>query len=351
MAGADDGHGRRSRRAHWMVGAIVVKHSIVPLVAAVILALLTAPGIAEAQQTAKVQRVGYLRLGHPGPDPLVTAFEEALRKRGWVTGENVIIDYRYAEERYERLPTLATELVRLQPQVIVAVTTAGTLAAKDATSTVPIVTMGVADPVGQGLVASLARPAGNVTGFTDMPVETYAKQLQLLKDAIPRARRIALLTNPANAAWTSVGKAVVDAAPKLGIELQVLTARTPEEIEPAFRAMARGKVDALLVVDDATFFRQFGRLADLSIRYRLPSMCGNWNFANAGGLMNYSVNRIETVRQVAGYVDRILRGAVPAELPVEQPTRFSLVVNRKTAKALGVTIPSPLLLQADQIIE
>jgi putative tryptophan/tyrosine transport system substrate-binding protein len=307
-----------------------------------------APLDAGAQDVGKVYRIGYLGVGRPEDQPFRPVFEQALRDRGWVLGQNLVITYRFAEEKYDRLPALAAELVRVEPQVIVTVTTLGTLAAKNATSTIPIVMWGVGDPVGQGLVASFARPGGNVTGFTDTPSSGVAKQLHSLKEAVPRARRLALLTNPAN---QMLVKTVEDAAATLGVELQIVGVKGPEEIEPSFRAMAQVRVEGLLVMDDATFFRHLGRIAELALRQRLPTICGNWNYAKVGGLMNYSVNRADTVRQVAGYVDRLLRGARPADLPVEQPTKFDLVINFKTAKALGLTIPPSLLARADQIIE
>jgi putative ABC transport system substrate-binding protein len=329
----------------------VMTLSVVGLMAVLTLGLFATPPVALAQQAGKVNRIGYLRVGSPGGDPLTPVFEQALRERGWVTGENLVIEYRYAHGKYERLPALAAELVRLDPQVIVTVTVASAQAAKAVTSTIPVVMWGVGDPISAGLVTNLARPGGNVTGFTDAPFETYAKQLQLLKQAVPRARRFAFLVNPASPAVPLLVKTLKEAAKTLGIELQVIDARTPEAFESAFRTMAQARVEALLVADDATFFRHFGRLTELSLRHRLPTMCGNWSYATAGGLMNYSVDRANTVRQVAGYVDRLLRGANPAELPVEQPTKFILSINLKTAKALGVTIPSALLVQANEVIK
>jgi putative ABC transport system substrate-binding protein len=314
-------------------------------------ALLAAPLVAGAQPAGKVARIAYLRVGSAGGDPLTPVFEQALREHGWVTGQNLEIAYRYAEGRYERLPALASELVRLGPQVIVTVTASAALAAKAATSTIPVVMWGVGDPVGAGLVTSLARPGGNVTGFTDAALETYAKQLQLLKEAVPRARRVALLVNPANAGTPVLVKAIKEAATTLGVALQVVEVRAPAEFEPAFRVMTGARAEALAVADDSAFFPHLGRVAELARTHRLPTICGNWNFANAGGLMNYSVDRARTVRQVAGYVDRLLRGASPADLPVEQPSKLILAINLKTAKALGVTVPSPLLLRADQVIE
>jgi putative ABC transport system substrate-binding protein len=312
--------------------------------------LFTAPLPVQAQQAGKAYRIGYLKIsGSPAEDPLVPIFEQALRERGWITGKNLLITYRTADGKYDRLPSVAAELVRLDPRVIVAVSTSGTRAAKNATSTIPIVMWGVGDPIGRGLVASFGRPGGNVTGFTDASPDAYAKQLQLLVEAVPHARRIAYLTNPANQA--APVDAVKEAARTLGIELLIVGARGPEDFATAFRAMTQAKVDALLVSDDGVFFRQLGRLADLALRSRLPSMCGNWNYAAVGGLMNYSVDRADTVRKIAGYVDRLLRGAKPADLPVEQPTKFSFVINVKSAKALGLSIPAPLLLQAEQVIE
>jgi putative ABC transport system substrate-binding protein len=328
----------------------MMKVTVVKLVAALTLGLFAAPLVAGAQQAGKVHRIGYLTAGSRRPS--IQVFEQALRERGWVTGENLVIAYRDAEGKYERLPALATELVRLEPQVIVAVSTAAAQAAKGATSTIPIVMWGVSDPVGAGLIASLARPGGNVTGLTGtLAFETYTKQLQLLKEAVPRARRIAFLWNPANPAALPAIKVVKETAQKLGVELQVVDARAPEEFEPAFRTLTQARADALLVAQKSLFAIHFPRLADLSIKSRLPTISGLDGYAKAGGLMTYSVNQADTFRQVAGYVDRLLRGAIPAELPVEQPTKFEFVINLKTAKVLGVTIPRSLLLQADQVIE
>jgi ABC-type uncharacterized transport system substrate-binding protein len=329
---------------------VVVKVTVVNLIAALTLGLFIVPLVADAQQAGKVYRIGYLSGG--SPSSLRQVFEQTLRERGWVTGQNLVIAYRHADGEYDRLPALAAELARLEPQVIVAVPTAAARAAKNATSTIPIVMWGVADPISEGLVGSLARPGGNVTGFTGVPpFETYAKQLQVLKEAVPAARRIAFLKNPANAAVLPAVKIVKEAARTLGVELQVVDARAPEEFEPAFRAMAQARADALLVYGDAAFYPHLRRLADLSLRGHLPTMCVDPDYAKAGGFMNYSVNYADTVRQVAGYVDRLLRGAKPTELPVERPTKFELVINVKTAKALGLTVPPTLLLQADQVIE
>ena len=325
--------------------------TVVGLIAVLTLGLFTTPLVAGAQQAGKAYRIGFLTGGRPA-GPVRPVFEQALRERGWLTGENLFIEYRYAEGKYDRLPALAAELVRIEPQVIVAVPTAAAQAASGATSTIPIVMWGVSDPIGAGLIASFARPGRNVTGLTGaLDFEVYAKQLQFLKEAVPRARRITFLRNPANPASLPVVKTVTEAARSLGVELQVVGARAPEEFEPAFRAMTQARADALLLFGDQAFFPHLARLADLAVRHRLPTMCGDDQYAKAGGLANYSVSRNDTIRQVASYVDRLLRGAKPAELPVEQPTKFELVINLRTAKALGVTIPPSLLLQADQAIE
>jgi putative ABC transport system substrate-binding protein len=314
---------------------------------------LAAPLAAESQQAGQVYRVGFLHWGRRGPgEQQFQAFEQALRERGWVTGENLVITYRFAEGQYDRLPALAGELVRLGPHVIVALPTAATRAAKDATSTIPIVMMLVSDPIGERFISSFARPGANVTGLAMIPTfAIYAKQLQLLKEAVPRAQRIALLWNPANPAASPIVRTVEDAARSLGVELRVTGARPPEEFEPAFRAMTQARADALLVVSDSVFGAHPARLADLSITHRLPTMHGLDYYAKAGGLMAYGQNSTEPYRRAAGYVDRLLRGASPAELPVEQPTKFELVINLKTAKALGLTIPPALLARADQVIE
>ena len=315
--------------------------------------LLAAPLAAAAQPAGKVYRIGVLLIGSRAPaEHLLQAFEHALRERGWMPGQNVVIEYRWAEGTYDRLPALAAELVRLEPQVIVTVGTAAARAAKDATSKIPIVMVNATDPIGEGLIASLARPGGNVTGLTFIPTrEMYAKQLQLLKEAVPRARRLAVLRNPANPSHSQSVKTVEQAARSLGVELQVVDARAPEELGPAFRAMTRARADALLVVPDSMLFTHRARLADLSVRHRLPSMHGLVEDAQAGGLMAYAVNLADQLRRAAGYVDRLLRGAGPAELPVEQPSKFEFVINLKTAKAFGLTIPQSLLLRADELIQ
>ena len=315
-------------------------------------AILATPLAAEAQQAGKVYRVGYLSTPtRESVERALEAFLRALQKLGWVEGQNLIIEYRWAEGKVERLPALAAELVRLKVDVIVAPATSGALAAKKATSTIPIVMIFPTDPVALGLVASLRRPGGNITGttFTAGP-EIFGKQLQILKETIPHASRVAVLWNPTDTSALQV-REVEAAARSLHISLQHVDARGPEEFDSAFAAMARQRADALLVGGTATFLVHRTRLAELAVKSRLPSM---WNFresVEAGGLMAYAVNMTDFVGRAAVYVDKILKGAKPADLSIEQPTKFELIFNLKTAKALGLTIPQSLLLRADEVIQ
>ncbi len=316
--------------------------------------LLAAPLAADAQQAGKVPRIGFLSVTSPSDrPPLLDAFRQGLRELGWVEGQNIVIDYRYAEGRVDRLPGLAAELVRLKVDLIVA--SAGTqaaTAAKNATETIPIVMIYVRDPVGTGLIASLARPGGNVTGVSGSAgLELFAKQLELLKETVPKIRRVAILSNPANAYHQLAIREVKVAARSLGVQLQLLEARGPNEFDGAFAAMAKERVGALLVLSDAMLNSHRTRLADLAARSRLPAAFGVRDDVEAGGLMSYGPSILDSYRQAATYVDRILRGAKPAELPVERPTKFELVINMKTAKALGLTIPQSVLLRADHVIE
>jgi len=269
-----------------------------------------------------------------------------------VEGQNIAIEYRWAEGRFERLPDLAAELVRLKVDVIVSVVTQASLAAKNATRTIPIVMVAAGDPLGSGLVASLARPGGNVTGPSSMYAELAGKQLELLKETVPKVSRVAVLWNPANAVWQAqMLRATEVAARALGLQLQLLEARGPDELEGAFAAMTRERASALLVQVDVIFALHARRLADLAAKRHLPAMYGSREHVEAGGLMSYAPNIPDLFRRAATYVDKILKGAKPADLPVEQPTRFELIINLKTAKALGLTIPPSLLVRADQVIE
>jgi putative tryptophan/tyrosine transport system substrate-binding protein len=318
------------------------------------LGTIAAPLAAEAQQAGKVPRIGFLSLTSPSDRPfLLDAFRQRLRELGWVEGQNIVIDYRYAEDRFDRLPDLAAELVRLRVDLIIA--SAGTqvaTAAKNATETIPIVMIAVRDPVGIGLIASLARPGGNVTGVAGSAgLEWVAKQLELLKETAPKIRRVAILSNPANAYHQLAIREVNVAARSLGVQLQLVEARGPKEFDAAFAAMAKERVGALLVLSDSIFSSHRTRLADLAARSRLPAAYGIRESVEAGGLMSYGPSFLDFYRRAATYVDKILNGAKPGELPVEQPTKFELVINMKTAKALGLTIPQSLLVRADEIIQ
>src|SRR5215813_6967340 len=315
--------------------------------------ILAGPLAAETQQAGKVPRMGFLSLTSPSDwQPWRDAFRQRLRELGWVEGQNIVIDYRYAEDRVDRLPDLAAELVRLKVDLIVA--SAGTqaaTAAKNATKTIPIVMIYVRDPVGTGLIASLARPGGNVTGTSGSAgLEMFAKQLELLKETVPKLRRVAILSNPDNAYHQLAIREVNVAARSLGVQLQLLEARGANEFDGAFAAMAKERVGALLVLSDTIFNSHRTRLADLAARSRLPAAYGVRESVEAGGLMSYGPSFRDFYRRAATYVDKILKGAKPADLPVEQPMKFELVINLKAAKALGLTIPQWLLQRADEVI-
>jgi putative tryptophan/tyrosine transport system substrate-binding protein len=315
--------------------------------------LLATSRIAEGQQTGKMFRIGYLGPSSPTAVSRFTeAFRQGLRELGWVEGQNIVIEYRFAEGQFDRLPRLAAELARLKVDIIVAIPTPAAVAAKNATATIPIVMTNVADPVGQGLVASLAHPGGNVTGLSySIGMETVDKSLELLKTAVPSVHRVAVLSNPGNSGHALAIRSLKAAAPSLGLDLQLLAARRPNEIDGAFDAMTKERAGAVLVVADSLFLLHGARLAGLTAKYRLPSMHGVREMVEAGGLMSYGPDTTYQSRHAATYVDKILRGAKPADLPVEQPNKFELVINMKTAKALGLTIPPSLLLRADELIQ
>src|SRR5262245_30897600 len=325
----------------------------VAFIAVLALSLLAAPLVAGAQQTGKVPRIGFLSLTSPSDRPaLFDAFRQGLRELGWVEGQNVVIDYRYAEDRVDRLPDLASELVRLKVDLIVSWGTQGVTAAKDATETIPIVMIAVRDPVGIGLIASLARPGGNVTGVSGYAgLQLVAKQLELLKETVPKIRRVAILSNPSNAYHQLAIREVNVAARSLGVQLLLLEARGPNEFDDAFAAMAKERVGALLVLSDGIFSSHRTRLADLAARSRLPAAYAIREIVEAGGLMSYGPSFLDLFRRSATFVDKILKGAKPADLPVEQPTKFELVINLKAAKALGLEVPPLLIAQADELIE
>src|SRR6478672_10436544 len=310
-------------------------------------------GVRAQQQTGKVPRIGYLSLTSPSDrPPLLDAFRQRLRELGWVEGQNIVIDYRYAEGRVDRLPDLAAELVGVKVDLILSWGTQGVMAAKNATETIPIVMIAVRDPIGTGLIASLARPGGNVTGVSGYAsLEIVAKQLELLKETVPKIRRVAILSNPTNAYHQLAIREVNVAARSLGVQLQLLEARGPNEFDGAFVAMAKERVGALLVLSDVIFNDHRTRLADLAAMNRLPTAYGIRESVETGGLMSYGPSFLDFYRRSTAYVDKILKGDKPADLPVEQPTKFELVINLRTAKTLGIEIPPTLLSRADEVIE
>ena len=323
------------------------------LLAALGAGALTTPFGALAQPQDKVRRIGYLSA--PTRASVERAHDEfirALRDSGWVVGKNLAIEDRWADGKVERLPGLAAELVRQKVELIVAPAGSAALAAKNATTTIPIVMIFPNDPVATGLVASLRRPGGNVTGTTFAPgSEIFGKQLQILKEAIPHATRVALMSNPAEFGSTLQLKEVEAAARALNIQLLRFEARGPEDLAKAFAAIAKERVDALLLSRDSNIIVIREKIADYALKGRLPTMFSFSENVEAGGLMSYSVNMVDFIGRAAGYVDKILRGAKPEDLPVELPTQFELVINMKTARALGLKIPNSILLRADKVIE
>jgi len=308
------------------------------------------PLAARAQQAGKTYTIGRLTAGS-FVNPLFEAFDNALRGMGWVEGKNIAFERRYAEDRLERLPELAADLVRLKVDVIAADGTLAPLAAKRATSTIPIVMTSAGDPLGSGLVASLARPGGNVTGMSLMVPDLGGKRLELLKEVLPRLTRVAVFWNAANPYSTIVFKETQVAGRTLGIEVQSLEVRGPDDFDGAFEAARRQHPDALVTVEDPLTFDHRKLIADFAAGQRLPSLHGTKEFAAAGGLISYGTNLADVFRRSAGYVDRILKSAKPDDLPVQQPTKFELVINLKTARTLSLEVPPTLLARADEVIE
>ena len=325
----------------------------VGLLMPLILSLLATPLVTDAQPATKVHRIGQLVAGSSSSyRHLLAAFRQGLRDLGYVEGQNLVIEERYAEGSEERLPDLAAELVQLQVDVIVAAGAPTIRAAQHTTRTIPIVMAGTADAVAQGFIASLARPGGNITGVSGLGLELHGKRLELLKETVPQSARIAVLTNPASPYHASRLHDLTAAAQTLGVHLHVVELRHEDELDSAFAAMVQARAEALLVVEDALLLSRLrGRTVDLAATHRLPAMYDRREIVAAGGLMSYGRNLPESHRRAATYVDQILKGATPADLPVEQPTKFELVINLKTAKALGLAIPPLLLFRADEVIE
>ncbi len=331
-------------------GQMIVRLAVTRLAIALTLLLLAAPLAAEAQ-SAKVPRVGLLGLGSPGSASLFESLRQGLRERGWVEGQNIAFEDRTTVGQYTRLPDVAAELVRLKVDTIVTWGTTAALAARKATGTIPIVTTTGGDPIETGLAASLARPGGNVTGLTTSGSELIGKRIELLKEILPGLSRIAVLWNPESRTEPLSLRDAEAAARSLGLQVQPTEVRHPEGLEKAFASMAHKRAEALAPVSSNMFRVHRAKLVELAARHRLPAIFPDRASVEAGGLMSYGPDEKAIFRQLANYVDRILKGAKPGDLPIEQPTRFELVINRKAAKALGLTIPPSLLLRADQIID
>jgi putative tryptophan/tyrosine transport system substrate-binding protein len=310
------------------------------------------PRVAHAQQTGKPYSIGFFTAGSPGAgSPGLPAFVERLRQLGWIEGKTFAIEDRYAENRLDRLPELAAELVRLNVDVIVAAGTLAPLAAKHATATIPIVMASAGDPLGSGLVNSLARPDGNVTGLSLMSPDLSAKRLELMKRIVPNIARVAVIWNADNPYPALVFKQTENAARQLTIGIQSLEVRTPDDVNGALGAAVQEKANALITVEDPLTQACRKQIADFAAKNRLPTISGLRTYVDAGGLLSYGPALADLYRRAADYVDKILKGAKPSELPVEEPTEFELVINLKTAKALGLTIPPDILAIADAVIE
>ncbi len=311
--------------------------------------------LAQAQPGPGVHRIGFLavrsRSTPSNPDVRYDAFVKGMHALGYVEGKNLIIEWRFADDKYERLPSLASEIVQANVEVIVTHATPPAKSLQRATRTIPIVAVALGDPVGDGFAASLARPGGNITGLSVITGDVSLKHLELLKEVVPALSRVAVVANPDNANHRAIMKNIRDAAQKVGVSTLSVEARDSAEIERGFAAMNRERAEGVLVIQEAIFTGQLKKIADLAIKYRLPAIYASPQFADAGGLMSYGQNITDLFRHAAIYVDKILKGAKPSELPFEQPTMLEMVVNRKTAKMLGLIIPLSVLVRADQVVE
>jgi putative tryptophan/tyrosine transport system substrate-binding protein len=308
------------------------------------------PSPVDAQQPVSPRRIGVLLAAFSPESKEAQAFRQGLRDAGYLEGRDVVIEWRSADGDYARLPALAADLVQRKVDVIFADTTLATRAVKHATSTIPVVFALPADPVGSGLVASLAHPGGHVTGLSTILTDLAAKQLQLLKEVIPRLSRVAVLWDPDQLWHAKAIEELKAVAPSLSIQLSIVGARTPVEFGPAFPAVSRAQATALYLPDSPLFVANRTTLLKLASKSRLPAIFSERKWVDEGGLMSYGANYVDQLRRAAGYVDKILKGAKPGDLPIEEPTRLELVVNLKTAKALGLTIPESILLRADEVI-
>lgn len=313
-------------------------------------AALAAPFAPLAQQPQKLSRIGVLA-ADSSSTRVYEGFRQGLQGLGYVEGKNITIQWRFADGNYERLPLLAAELARLNVDVIVAATTLSVQAAHQATGTIPIIMVAVPDPVGEGFVASLSRPGRNITGLTNIVTEVSPKHLELLRAVVPKLSRVAVMINPLNPSDALVLEQVQGAAYTAGVKVLAVEASTAKQIEAAFGAMAQARTQATIVAADSFFDVQRDQIAKLALKNRLPTMSSNREMTEAGGMMSYGQDLTEHYRRAATYVDKILKGAKPAALPIEQPTVLQLVINRKSAKALGVTIPEQLVVRADLVVE
>jgi ABC-type uncharacterized transport system substrate-binding protein len=317
-----------------------------------VVVLLAVAVVAEAQQPKKVPRIGYLAgASHAAIAFRLEAFRQGLRELGYLEGKNIGIEYRYSEGNFRRQKELAFELARANVDVIVTSGPASTRAAKEATATIPIIMTFDSDPVGSGSVASLARPGGNITGLSTLAPEISGKQLELLKEIVPKLSRVAVIGSSANPGNAQVLKEMEAVAQVFSVKLQYLDILDPKELEAAFRTASNERADAMVVLAGTIIIAQRARIADLAIKSRLPSIYERREFVEAGGLMSYGISIIELDRRAATYVDKILKGAKPADLPVEQPTKFEMVINLKTAKQIGLTVPPNVLARADKVIK
>jgi putative ABC transport system substrate-binding protein len=327
-----------------------MKKAAVPsiLVAVVLLAV---AAIAEAQQPKKVPRIGYLGATSRSTNPArIEAFRQGLRELGYVEGKNIVIEHRHAEGKLDRLPTLASELVRLKVDVVLTGGPAATRSAKQATATIPIVMAYDDDPIGSGFVASLARPGGNITGLATLAPEISGKQLELLKEIAPKLSRVAVLGNATQPGSPQALREINVAADAFGVQLQYLEIQAPKDIETAFQVASKGRADAVLLMASPITFSQRRQVVDLAVKSRLPTIYGRPEYVEDGGLVFYGPSYTDLFRRAATYVDKILKGAKPADLPIEQPKKFEFIINLKAAKLIGLTIPPNVLVRADKVI-
>ena len=329
---------------------MAVPRAVVTVILAIV--LLAAPFAVEAQQVGKVHRIGFLGNSTAALEQnLVEPFRQGLRERGYTEGRDLVVEYRWAEGKYERFPDLIAELIRLKVDVIVTAGTPAALAVKRATTSIPLVMVAVGDPVGTGLIASLSRPGGNATGLTSIAADLEGKRLELLREVIPRLAQMAVLWNPASPFQVVAEREVRAAAQVLQLRVLSLGVRAAEELDEAFDTIVKARPGALVVLADRLFLHNRARIVGFAARHHLPGVYAYRELVEAGGLMSFGPSYADMHRRAATYVDKILKGARPADLPVEQPAKFELVVNLKTAKALGLTLPQAVLARADQIIE